>query len=84
MPPAASPILLRWPLVGLMGDGFGPRGLRFHAGIDLIAAKGTPVRSAGPGRVVWAARRPGGWGLLVTVAHSTGVRSMYGGSGTWP
>ena len=27
--------------------------------------------------VVWAGFRPGGWGLLVTIAHRDGVRSMY-------
>jgi murein DD-endopeptidase MepM/ murein hydrolase activator NlpD len=77
VPPPISPILLRWPLNAPVGDGFGPRGRRFHAGIDLVAPRGTRVQAAGPGRVVWAGRRAGGWGLLVTVAHSTGVRSMY-------
>ena len=60
-----------------MGDPFGPRGNRFHAGIDLIAPAGAPVAAAGAGRVVWAGSRAGGWGLLVVVAHSHGVRSMY-------
>ena len=76
-PPAISPILLSWPLHAALGDLFGPRGTRFHAGIDLPARAGAAVAAAGPGRVVWAARRQGGWGLLVTVAHSNGVRSMY-------
>jgi murein DD-endopeptidase MepM/ murein hydrolase activator NlpD len=76
-PPATSPILLSWPVDAALGDRFGPRGKRFHAGIDFPAPRGTPVRAAGPGRVVWAGRRPGGWGLLVTVAHASGVRSMY-------
>lgn len=73
-----SPISLTWPLrVVRIGDPFGPRGNRFHAGIDLIAARGTPVAAAGSGRVVWAGFRPGGWGLLVTIAHRDGIRSMY-------
>lgn len=76
-PPAVSPIRLRWPLHGPLGDRFGPRGSRFHAGLDFRAAAGTLVAAAGPGRVTWAGRRPGGWGLLVTIAHSKGVRSMY-------
>jgi murein DD-endopeptidase MepM/ murein hydrolase activator NlpD len=77
VPPPISPILLRWPLTAPLGDTFGPRGRRFHAGVDLTAPRGTPVRAAGPGRVVWAGLRAGGWGRLVTIAHSTGVRSMY-------
>jgi murein DD-endopeptidase MepM/ murein hydrolase activator NlpD len=76
-PPAASPILLSPPLEWPPGDGFGPRGRRFHAGIDFPAPRRTPVVAAEAGRVVWARRRRGGWGLLVTVAHSNGVRTMY-------
>lgn len=76
-PPPSSPILLSRPLEGAPGEGFGPRGKRFHAGIDFPARRGTPVVAAGEGRVVWAGPRRGGWGRLVTVAHSSGVRSMY-------
>ena len=77
-PRPVSPITLAWPLHDpQMGDRFGPRGNRFHAGIDLIAPRGTAVAAAGPGRVAWAGFRPGGWGLLVTIAHAGGVRSMY-------
>src|SRR5690242_21670796 len=35
--PATSPIPLAWPLQGPVGDPFGPRRNRFHAGLDLIA-----------------------------------------------
>jgi peptidoglycan hydrolase-like protein with peptidoglycan-binding domain len=76
-PPPASPILLSPPLDGAVSDPFGPRGRRFHAGVDFPAPRGTPVVAAEAGRVVWARRRRGGWGLLVTVAHSNGVRTMY-------
>jgi len=77
-PRPVSPISLAWPLrVVRVGDPFGPRGNRFHAGIDLIAPRRTPVAAAGSGRVVWAGFRAGGWGLLVTIAHRDGVRSMY-------
>jgi murein DD-endopeptidase MepM/ murein hydrolase activator NlpD len=57
-------------------DGFGPRGDRFHAGVDLPAPMGTPVEAAASGRVVWAGVRAG-WGLVVTLAHTHGVRTMY-------
>ena len=56
---------------------FGPRGYGFHAGVDLVAPAGAPVAAAAPGRVVWAGYRAGGWGLLVTIAHRDGVRTMY-------
>jgi len=70
-------IPLGWPLLAPVGDGFGPRGNRFHAGIDLPAATGTPVLAAGAGRVTWAGLRTGGWGELVTIAHVDGVRTLY-------
>jgi hypothetical protein len=68
---------LGWPLLARVGDAFGPRGGRFHAGIDLPAAAGTPVAAAAAGRVVWAGTRAGGWGKLVTLAHGNGVRTLY-------
>jgi murein DD-endopeptidase MepM/ murein hydrolase activator NlpD len=75
--PANCPIGLAWPLDGPVGDPFGPRGNRFHAGIDLLAATGAPVSAAAGGRVTWAGRLGGGWGNLVVVAHADGVRTMY-------
>jgi lysozyme family protein len=71
------PISLAWPLRGPVGSGFGPRGSGFHAGVDVIAPAGAPVAAAASGRVVWAGYRAGGWGLLVTIAHGDGVRTMY-------
>src|SRR5919199_2321845 len=64
------PISLAWPLRASLGDRFGPRGRRFHAGVDLLASAGTPVGAAAPGRVAWVGYRPGGWGVLVTIPHA--------------
>jgi murein DD-endopeptidase MepM/ murein hydrolase activator NlpD len=75
LPHLSSP--LAWPLHASVGDRFGPRGRRFHAGVDLVAAPGTAVGAAAAGRVTWAGYRSGGWGLLVTIAHGDGVRTMY-------
>jgi murein DD-endopeptidase MepM/ murein hydrolase activator NlpD len=77
-PPATIPLSLSWPLAHpVLGDPFGPRGTRWHSGVDLPAPSGTPVYSARAGEVVWAGWR-GQYGLLVTVAHGRGERSMYG------
>jgi murein DD-endopeptidase MepM/ murein hydrolase activator NlpD len=74
--PRPSPIPLGWPLLARVGDRFGVRAPRFHAGIDLPAPAGTGVIASAPGKVTWAAPR-GGWGNLVTVDHGHGVRTMY-------
>ena len=76
-PPATCPVTLAWPLAAPVGEVFGPRGNRFHAGIDLVAARGTPVGAAAGGRVVFAGFAAGGWGNLVIVAHADGVKTMY-------
>jgi murein DD-endopeptidase MepM/ murein hydrolase activator NlpD len=76
-PPPRASIPLGWPLLATVGDRFGVRGSRFHAGVDLLASAGTAVLAAAPGRVTWAHRKAGGWGLLVVVRHQAGVRTLY-------
>ena len=71
------PIRLYRPLHGRIGDPFGPRGNRFHPGIDFPASYGAPVHAAASGRVVYAGWDSGGYGYLVTIAHRSGVRTMY-------
>ena len=75
--PATCPISLAWPVTGVLGDPFGPRGNRFHAGIDVRAPTGTDVTAAAAGRVTYAGRLGGGWGKLVVVSHALGVRTFY-------
>jgi len=75
-PLPTSPLRLAWPLQAPLGDGFGPRGEGFHAGIDLAAPAGTPIQAAAPGRVVWAGPR-GSFGNAVLIAHGRGVRTLY-------
>jgi murein DD-endopeptidase MepM/ murein hydrolase activator NlpD len=71
-----SPIELVAPMAGPYGDLFGPRGNRFHAGVDIPAPKGTPVGAAASGRVVFAAVGAG-FGKLVVLEHQGGVRTRY-------
>lgn len=52
------------------------RGMRFHAGIDVRAPRGTPIRSAGSGRVIFSGWRRG-YGLTVVVDHGAGMQTVY-------
>ena len=74
--PPRSPLALRAPVAAPIGDGFGPRGDRFHAGVDYVAAAGAPVVAAGRGCVTFAGSADG-YGRLVVLAHGLGVTSWY-------
>lgn len=68
---------LRLPSPARVSSRFGPRGVRFHAGVDFAGPLGAPVRAGAGGRVSWAGPRAGGYGLMVTVHHGGGVRTLY-------
>jgi len=70
------------PVGGRVTSGYGTRmhpllgHARFHRGIDLAAAMGTPIRAAADGRVVRAGWR-GGYGRQVALAHGHGLDTSY-------
>jgi murein DD-endopeptidase MepM/ murein hydrolase activator NlpD len=76
-PVPTCPIRLAAPVAGPLGDLYGPRGNRFHRGVDYPAATGTTVTAAAGGRVVSAGPLGGGWGKAVVIDHGSGVRTMY-------
>lgn len=51
--------------------------IRAHKGVDYAAATGTPIRSAGDGRVTFAGWK-GGYGRTVIVDHGRGYTTLYG------
>ena len=65
------------PVAAAAGDGFGPRGDRFHTGIDFPAATGTPVAAAGAGCVTFAGFEATATGSSSVLAHSGGVTTWY-------
>jgi murein DD-endopeptidase MepM/ murein hydrolase activator NlpD len=75
--PPKSPIALSPPLEVPPADRFGPRGARFHTGIDYTAPRGTVITAAGAGDVTYAGELAGGWGRVVTIGHGVDVRTMY-------
>jgi murein DD-endopeptidase MepM/ murein hydrolase activator NlpD len=57
-------------------DLFGPRGARYHTGVDFPALHGTPVHAARTGRVTVARWLPG-YGYTIVIRHTLGVSTMY-------
>ncbi len=50
-----SGLMFSWPLQGRVTSGFGRRGARPHEGIDISGRRGTLVRAAEAGRVIYSA-----------------------------
>jgi murein DD-endopeptidase MepM/ murein hydrolase activator NlpD len=75
-PVPRSPVRLARPVAAPVGDRFGFRGSRLHAGLDFPAPSGARVASAGTGTVA-SVGYDGGWGRYVIVAHAAGVRTLY-------
>jgi murein DD-endopeptidase MepM/ murein hydrolase activator NlpD len=79
---SARQVLVCVPVEGEQTSEFGVRyhpilrRKKMHKGIDFGADRGSPVRAAGPGRVVYA-RRKGSYGRLVIIDHGLGVETRY-------
>lgn len=76
-PIPSPPFSFGRPSGGIRGDGFGPRGDRFHTGVDFAAGYGAAVVAARSGRVISAGYDAGGYGNLVVISHGRGVTSWY-------
>jgi murein DD-endopeptidase MepM/ murein hydrolase activator NlpD len=70
-------IRLSKPVPGGFTDGFGPRGNRFHTGLDFPAAQGARVSAAASGRVTKIGWDPSGYGTFVVVRHSRAAYTWY-------
>jgi murein DD-endopeptidase MepM/ murein hydrolase activator NlpD len=71
------------PMRGVLTSVFGPRlspwtrRPEFHAGVDLAAMPGTPVKATAAG-IVKLAGAAEGYGLAVYLDHGAGIESRYG------
>ena len=65
------------PTNGTVTSNFGYRWGRLHAGIDIGAPTGTPIRAAKSGTVT-AADWNGSYGKCVDISHGNGEMTRYG------
>ncbi|MGH3030416.1 MAG: peptidoglycan-binding protein [Gaiellaceae bacterium] len=76
-PPPRSPLSVSYPIRAPITDRFGPRGNRFHTGVDFPTHFGARVSAARAGRVRGAGWNPGGYGYLVVVGHGHWTQTYY-------
>ncbi len=67
---------LAWPVNGPVSSPFGQRWGRLHAGVDIPAPVGTPIRAAASGRVALAGSQ-GGYGNYTCIQHTRALSSCY-------
>lgn len=73
---------LSWPVQGQITSSFGMRvhptfkTKIMHTGIDIRAPRGTPVRAAGPGEVLFAGWLRG-YGQVIIIDHGNDLSSVY-------
>lgn len=65
-----------WPLRGKISSFYGNRWGRFHHGIDIRANRGSKIRAAAAGKVIFASRQRG-FGKVVKIKHNT-YTTVYG------
>uniref|UniRef100_UPI0025C446E9 murein hydrolase activator EnvC family protein n=1 Tax=Elioraea sp. TaxID=2185103 RepID=UPI0025C446E9 len=68
-----------WPVRGEVVSGFGSKGGGMvNDGLNIAAPRGTPVRAAADGVVLYAGNEVRGFGNLVLVRHDSGWVTAYG------
>lgn len=67
-----------WPVQGKVISPYGPKGRGLHNdGINIAAPRGTPVRAAADGVVVYAGDELKGYGIMVLVRHGGNILTAY-------
>jgi len=66
-----------WPVSGRITSYFGRRRGRKHEGMDIAAKRGTPVKAASSGRVIYSGRGIKGYGNLVVLQHMGKINTVY-------
>lgn len=66
------------PVKGTISSGFGMRNGKRHEGVDILAKRGTPVRAAAYGLVIYAGDGMRGYGNVVVLDHGEEITTLYG------
>ena len=69
---------LIWPIQGKLNSRFGPRGKKFHKGIDIASPSYQEVKAGMDGEVILARNLRNGYGNVVVLRHDRGFSTIYG------
>jgi len=75
---SATPPRMAWPVNGKIVSSYGTSGGQKNDGIDIAAAKGTPVTAADGGEVIYAGSDVAKMGNLLLIQHTGGYITAYG------
>ncbi len=75
---AARKMNFSWPVKGRVLRPFNPKGKFPCRGVEISASSGTPVRSAGAGRVIYSGNGIRGYGNLLILEHEDSFFTVYG------
>lgn len=67
---------MRWPASGPVTSEYGYRWGRLHAGLDIGAGSGAPIRAAKSGTVIFSGQQ-GGYGNVIIIEHGGGLTTLY-------
>jgi lipoprotein NlpD len=74
---AEADLNFEWPLRAPVSSGYGWRNGRTHQGLDIPASRGTPVRAAEAGRVIYSGNGMRDYGNVVIVKHVGYYATVY-------
>jgi len=77
-PSAAVKGKFGWPLKGKLIRGFGSEGNPPSRGVEIAVGRGTPIRSAAAGRVIYSGDGIRSYGNLIILKHDDSFFTVYG------
>ena len=70
-------IAFLWPVQGTLHSHFGVRKGRSHHGIDIAASRGTAIRAAAFGKVIFSGTSRNAYGKYIKIQHASSLISLY-------
>ncbi|MBE9528022.1 MAG: peptidoglycan DD-metalloendopeptidase family protein [Proteobacteria bacterium] len=69
--------LFSWPIKGTVSSRFGTRGSARHDGLDIRAPKGTSIKAAERGKVVFVSKSYDKYGRIIILEHNNDYFTVY-------